>query len=447
MTLPASRKPLAGSSRKPDEYVSRRWLSLARGGWIVLALLLVANFVASIPAYYTILQTACAPSTAQCASWQPTPGNMIALQGLHLPVAAYAAYFISLVVAVSLLYWIVGILIFWRKSHEWIGVSVSLLLIIFGSFGTSSTLEGAFLTPQTPLFIGIPILLIGLLQWPALGIFLLTFPTGRFVPRWSWLIVLLWIGQLGFFWSTNFVPVLANFLPLVVFVTWGSTLGIQVYRYVRVYDAVQRQQVKWFMFGSIAGLSLVVVGNGALGGLVAPLNAPDSWFQLLNGTFTAFFFASLPLAIGVAIFRYHLWDIDILINRTLVYGSLTALLALIYFGLVIGLESLVRLFTGQASQSPVIIVASTLAIAALFQPLRKRIQAIIDRRFYRRKYDAAKTIAAFSATLRNEVDLTRLREHLLNVVQETMQPAHVSLWLRQPTRTEDQPRQAGKPPP
>ncbi len=413
---------------------------------MVLALLLLANFVASIPAYYRLLQTVCTPSTGQCAFWQPTPGNMIALQRLHLPVTAYAAYFISLVVVVSLLYWIVGILIFWRKSQEWIGVSVSLVLIIFGSFGTSSTLQGTFITPQTPLFIEIPISLIGLLQWPALGIFLLTFPTGRFAPRWSWLLVLLWLGQLGFFWSTNFVPVLATYLLLVVFVAWGSTLGIQVYRYVRIYDAVQRQQVKWFMFALFTGLSLVVVGNGVLGDLVAPLNAPDSWFQLLNGTFTALFFASLPLAIGVAIFRYHLWDIDIIINRTLVYGTLTALLALVYFGLVIGLQSLVRLFTGQVSQSPVIIVASTLAIAALFQPLRKRIQAIIDRRFYRSKYDAAKIVEAFSATLRNEVDLSQLSEHLLNVVQETMQPAHVSLWLRKPTRTETQSRQARNPP-
>jgi hypothetical protein len=446
MILPANRKPLAESSRKPDGYASRRWLVLARGGWIVLALLLLANFVASIPAYYRILQTVCTTSSAQCAFWQPTPGNVIALQRLHLPIAAYAAYFISLDVAVSLLFWIVGILIFWRKSHEWIGVSVSLLLIILGSFGISQSLQATFITPQTPLFIQIPILLIGLVQWPALGIFLLTFPTGRFSPRWSWLIVLLWIGQLGFFWSTNFVPVLANYLLVVEFVTWGSTLGIQVYRYVRVYDAVQRQQVKWFMFGLFASLFLVVVGEGVLGTLVTPLNAPDSWFQLLNGTFTAFFWVSIPLAIGVAIFRYHLWDIDILINRTLVYGTLTALLALVYFGLVIGLQALVRLFTGQVSQSPIIIVASTLAIAALFQPLRKRIQAIIDRRFYRRKYDAAKTVAAFSATLRNEVDLTRLSEHLLNVVQETMQPAHLSLWLHKPTRTENQPDQTDNPP-
>ena len=140
----------------------------------------------------------------------------------------------------------------------------------------------------------------------------------------------------------------------------------------------------------------------------------------------------VPLSIGFSILRYRLYDIDLLINRTLVYGTLMALLALVYIGLAIGLQSLVRLFTGQISQSPVVIVASTLAIAALFQPLRHRIQASIDRRFYRRKYDAAKIVEAFSATLRNEVDLSQLREHLITVVQDTMQPSQVSLWLRKP---------------
>ncbi len=213
-------KLLAGSLRESDRFVPRR-LAVARGGWLVVALLLAGNFVASIPAYYRNLRTVCTVPVTQCSSmWQPTPGNMLALQRLHLPVAAYAAYFVSLDVAVSLLFWMVGILIFWRKSHEWLGVSVSLVLIIFGSFGISNTLQATFRTPQTPMFIQIPLGLLSLLQWPALGIFLLTFPTGRFAPRWSWLIVLLWIGQFGFYFSTNFVPVLGNFLLLVVLVTW-----------------------------------------------------------------------------------------------------------------------------------------------------------------------------------------------------------------------------------
>ena len=142
----------------------------------------------------------------------------------------------------------------------------------------------------------------------------------------------------------------------------------------------------------------------------------------------------VPFVFGTAILRYGLWDIDVLINRTLVYGTLTAILALVYFGLVVGLQFLFRDLTSQVASSPLIIVGSTLAIAALFQPLRRRIQSAIDRRFYRRKYDAAKTLAHFSAILRDEVDLNQLSEQLVEVVEETMQPAHVSLWLRKPKK-------------
>ena len=146
----------------------------------------------------------------------------------------------------------------------------------------------------------------------------------------------------------------------------------------------------------------------------------------------------ISISAGIAIMRYRLYNIDILINRTLVYGVLTALLALTYFGLVFILQSLVRALTGQISQTPLVIVGSTLVIAAIFQPLRRRIQQVIDRRSYRRKYDAARTVEAFSATLRNEVDLSQLREQLITVVQETMQPTYVSLWLRQPERDKKQ---------
>jgi K+-sensing histidine kinase KdpD len=144
----------------------------------------------------------------------------------------------------------------------------------------------------------------------------------------------------------------------------------------------------------------------------------------------------LPLSIGFAVLRSRLWDIDTIINRTLVYGLLTAIVALLYFGLVFMSQFLLR---GMIQQdSPIAIVASTLVIAALIQPLRGRIQSLIDRRFYRRRYNAARIIATFAATLRNEVDLNKISEDLVAVVQETMQPTHVSLWLRQNASSREQ---------
>jgi hypothetical protein len=141
----------------------------------------------------------------------------------------------------------------------------------------------------------------------------------------------------------------------------------------------------------------------------------------------------VPVAVGFAVLRYRLYDIDVIINRTLVYGPLTALLALVYFGVVATTHTIFRALTGQEEQPQLAFVVSTLVIAALFNPLRRRIQSFIDRRFYRRKYDARKTLEAFSAKLRDETDLDALNGELVSVVRGTMQPAHVSLWLRPDT--------------
>jgi hypothetical protein len=207
-------------------------------------------------------------------------------------------------------------------------------------------------------------------------------------------------------------------LPLTI-----AALVSLVLRFIRTKER-ERQQIKWLTYGT-AIMTVLIVGS------IFILNDPNSPIYALIFDLAIML---LPLSIGISILRNQLYAIDRLVNRTLVYGTLTALLALVYFGLVIGLQALARLFPGQAEQSPVVIVASTLAIAALFQPLRHRLQAIIDRRFYRRKYDAVRTVATFSSTLRNEVDLTQLSEHLMTVVEETMQPASVSLWLRSSSR-------------
>jgi hypothetical protein len=198
-----------------------------------------------------------------------------------------------------------------------------------------------------------------------------------------------------------------------------SALSIVV-RYRRASGA-ERQQLKWF---ALAAVLIGVVTAGHL--LFLDLLLPEALLTLLD----AATITGLYVAVGIAILRYRLYDIDIIINRTLVYGSLTVTLVLVYLGSVIGLQYILRALTGQESQ--LAIVASTLAIAALFNPLHRRIQASIDRLFYRRKYDAAKTLEEFSAKLRDEADLDALNSDLVRAVRETVQPEHVSLWLREP---------------
>jgi hypothetical protein len=208
----------------------------------------------------------------------------------------------------------------------------------------------------------------------------------------------------------------------------GSMVASAVSLIVRMRRAgsEQRQQIKWLAYGGA-----MVVGTIFVGSLVILWSVPVSIVIMSVALL------GLPVFTGIAIVRYRLYDIDLLINRTLVYGSLTLMLALVYFGGVTATQALFQTLTGQQKLPQLAVVVSTLVIAALFNPLRHRIQSFIDRRFYRSKYDAAKTLDTFSARLREETDLTTLSEELVGVVRETMQPEHVSLWLRPDTASED----------
>jgi hypothetical protein len=185
---------------------------------------------------------------------------------------------------------------------------------------------------------------------------------------------------------------------------------------------VKRQQVKWFAYAVVMLAISAILAYGVFETIGM------RWLAWISSVLVIVGVVGLPVAVGIAILRYRLYNIDLLINRTLVYGSLTAVLILVYVGSVVRLQELFLTLTGEQSQLAVVV--STLAIAALFNPLRRRIQGFIDRRFYRRKYDAAKTLAAFSARLREETDLDTLSDDVVAVVREAMQPAHVSLWLR-----------------
>ena len=341
------------------------------------------------------------------------------------------------------LYSTIGTLIIWQRPRNtigWILCAIGLgtaITDLSGAYTAYESIKGNQPLPGTEVFNWLGT--IWSINWVLFLVFLpLLFPDGRLLTRrWrivGWLAAILalistlagWLSLANMelfgkgipsdFWSNLSDNVRLMVLPLTV-----ASLVSLVLRFIRAKER-ERQQIKWLTYGT-ALMAVLIIG----GFLV--FNDPNS---PIVGLIFSFAIMLLPLSIGISILRNQLYDIDRLINSTLVYGLLTILLALVYFGLVFGLQALAHLFTGQILQSPFLIVTSTLIIAALFQPLRHRIQTIIDRRFYRRKYDAARTLETFNATLRNEVDLDTLSEHLLSVVQETMQPTHVSLWLSKP---------------
>ena len=202
----------------------------------------------------------------------------------------------------------------------------------------------------------------------------------------------------------------------------GLTAAASLFVRLRGSKGVERQQVKWFTY------AVAVLATSATLAYVVSESMGVVWLDRVSSVLVIASVVGLPVAVGIAILRYHLYNIDLIINRTLVYGPLTAVLAGLYLGSIVVLQLLFRAVTGEESQ--LVVVVSTLAIAALFNPLRRRIQGLIDRSFYRRKYDAEKTLEAFSTKLRDETDLDALSDDLVGVVRGTMQPVHVSLWLR-----------------
>jgi hypothetical protein len=273
--------------------------------------------------------------------------------------------------------------------------------------------------------------------------YFLLFPTGRLPSRrWrpvAWLTVAFvsvgvilaafspeaYLGSLGSIRNPVGIEGFTSVFKTVFFTMAPLLYGAAVLSlFVRLLRSrgVERQQLKWFAY-AVAAFALGIV----LLSIISVIDVPP-WFERAGEAYFTVAGLGYPIAIGIAILRYRLYDIDILINRTLVYGLLTVTLALVYIGGVVGLQSVFRVFTGQ--ESTLAVVASTLVIAALFRPLRRRIQSLVDRRFYRSKYDARKTLEAFGARLRDETDLDALGKDLVGVARSTMQPEHVGLWIR-----------------
>jgi hypothetical protein len=370
------------------------------------------------------------------------------VQGLRVPGAPSDALSIAngiLNAGFVVVFGFVGALIVGRQPRNNIGWLLMVIALAFAvpDFGGTAATAAA---PSAPTLINLfAAWLSGWSWWLLMGpllLILLLFPTGRPpTSRWHWAVVSLTVCFLIFmligtfaksFDSANGTQVLPNPIGLlsddavsVLLLPWEALLLVNVVLcvsaiFVRYHHAalVERQQIKWLL--SASSFFLLAFAASAI-------------FRTTYSEATGILFdiavLTIPIAIGIAIVRYRLWDIDVIIRRTLVYALLTALLALAYFGSVLLLQGTFSVLTGQR-QSTLVTVFSTLVIAALFVPLRWRVQAVIDRRLFRRKYDAAHTLAAFGASLRDETNLDELAIHLAYVVDETMQPKHLRLWLK-----------------
>jgi hypothetical protein len=407
------------------------WLLVARVSWIIVALGTLALNLILLPQFMSALLTPCAPSI-HCFYLQITPYDQQIIRQTGLTRDFVATYEAVTGTASMLVFYAVATVIFLRRSSDRMALLCAYALVLFGGVVFNSALSETLAVQSTAGFWMFGVLYT--LAESGFIVFLLVFPNGHFAPRWSrWLvppIVAFWAYEFlsGHIYDQTFNPG-----TLMFFVMLLTPMAVQMYRYRRVSTLRERQQTKWVVFGSAIALIGFVIFVAA-GNLIMPPDALQSNIitVLVAQTGSAIFLLLVPISIAVAILRSRLYDIDVIINRALVYGSLTAILALLYVAGVLGVQAIVNAFAQRQSgePSPVLIVVTTLAVAALFQPLRRRLQRVIDRRFYRRKYNAEQTLASFSATLRSETDLPQLTEQLVGVIAETMQPAHVSLWLR-----------------
>jgi hypothetical protein len=390
------------------------WLWLVRLAWWLLFVVGLLNFVLSLPDTLATYSQICEQPPAICDELgfrlSADLVKLLAAQGI--PLATYTTLAAGIPLFSSVVWLVIGLLIYWRKSDDWLALLTSLCLILTGFMAGTNLAWSlrAFFVESLPVLL--------------FAAFFALFPNGRFVPRALRWLLPIWLVLLPIPWfQLGLSTRLASALDTLVWLPfWFGGILAQWYRYRTVSTPSERSQTRWVMFG----LGFLALGVFVL--FILALVAPTLAFMLQYSNWIWLPFTAVPISIGIATLRYRLYDIDVLIRKTLVYGLLTALLALLFFGSVILLQRLFAVVTGQESE--LTIVASTLAIAALFTPLRHRIQDSIDRRFFRRRYDAVVTLARFAAVARNETDLEQLTAELVRAVESTMQPEHVTLWLK-----------------
>jgi hypothetical protein len=394
-----------------------RWLLVARIAWVAVAALALTVFIISLPAVHALSETVCHAAT--CAQDQLTPAAALSLRAAGLSLDFFAGYIVALKALTTLIFFAVGAVIFWRAISDRTALLAAFTFITFPP--TTNRFASSLAAPWA-----LPAQVLDIAGSGTMVLLLCIFPNGRFVPRWTlWLCaanVVVYTYKVFFNPHTDYQGV--GVLILVLCLS-----AVQVYRYRRVSTLLERQQTKWVVLGVAAGFVAGFISASANIG-VPDFASRNIVLYLVGSTITFLSVTLIPLAFGVALLRYRLWDVDALVGRVLNYGLLTGLLGALYIGMILALEGVTGRFAPQGAGNPLALVISTLAIAALVQPVRRRLQHVIDRRFYRAKHDATRTLATFSATLRQQTDLEQVRAQLLAVVTETMEPAHVSLWLR-----------------
>jgi hypothetical protein len=404
--------------------LSGRWLAIARVVWVLVFVAMLAAFFIQIPYYLAYMSRAC-PDTCGFTTQQEAA---LASIGISLDVFAWIA--LSCTLVISLISVVLALILFWRRSNDWMAMLVALFLVGYPIMNNGTT---GNLPTDIPPSLWVLLQVLTFPVWIIYAATFMLFPSGRFAPHWTWILFIFWSiwGQLISLTPDLFEGILFLGYPLFVI----TTIIWQVYRYRHSSTPVQRQQTKW----AIAGLFAVLVANQLfwLPSGFTPLG--QTLYMPASFLFYQLVILALPITFFIAIQRNRLYDIDTIINRALVYGSVTVVLAAAYAGCIIAFQAISRTLVPipGGPDEPITIVISTLLIAALFQPLRRRVQRAVDRRFYRTKYDARKAVEAFGATLRQEVDIASFRERLLAVVQQTMEPRHVSLWLKDPSPRKD----------
>jgi hypothetical protein len=398
-------------------------LALARLVWIAIALLALSLYAVNISIEWANLGRLC--PTAACAPAHLSPATTLQLSKASIPPRFFISYFTVTDIFSVLVYLGVAVFIFLRRSSDGMAILVSLMLVTFGVVTASGSFDDAASTYPALVVLSD---VLNITSNICLMLFFYLFPNGRFVPRWTSGLAVLSLP----------IIVLVSLFPdlpvnnLIFLFAVVSFLYIQIYHYKYVSDIEQRQQTKWVLFGT----AIAMIGLLLLSLLIDPINhnktqtnPPALYLALLSNSAFHLIALLIPVSLAIAILRYRLFDIDMIVRRTLTYATLTACLALVYFGSVLLLQQVVRLAIG--TSSPIAVVLSTLVIAALFAPLQRRLQDIIDRRFFRRKYNVERAIETFRLTTRNEVELGKLTEKLIATSSEALQPMYISLWLKQ----------------